>query len=798
MSLGNELRITVRTLAKARGFAAAATLTLALGIGLTVAVIAVMNAYLVRSLPYPAAERLYRVEYSRPNENHPEGLAALQWNSLSDLVEHPIAWDLDMFYLTGGEHTETAPGAWVTPGFMQGLGIRVALGRSFGAADFEPGAPQVALISDDLWRTRFAADPSVVGQRMQAYVSDRPRDPETFTIVGVMPAGFWHLNRFTQVLTPLRAPTYPYYIRLREGVPVAAAEQRISALVRESAVVVPDDWQVTMNPARDSYVAGVKPLLLVVGAAVALVLLMACANVAVLVLLRGMRRQKEIAVRLALGASRGQVARILLLETIVLATVASVIGTLAAWLTLGTLSTTIEQQLGARVPGGAAGVSIDTTVIAAIVVLTILIAAMLSLAPIIATSRRALFSTLRSSRTVSSGGTSARWTRHTLIGVEVAGSLALLVGCGLMVKTVTRMLDVELGARYDGLVAGSIALRNQTYPDAAQRVALYDRVIAALVASPGASAIALSSPSPLTSIMPQPIRIDDAGATPTRATIRAISPGYLETLAIPVRQGRTFAATDRPATEPVAILSQSTAERLWPGANPLGRRIFAPGQGNGVDTSAVARTVVGVVGDTRESPTDADLADVYVPLAQAPGRFAAIVARPTRSIAYWTPELRRAVATVDREMAVNPPQALDEMVSRQFARPRFLAALFAAFGLFASMLGTIGLYAVIAYAVKQREHEVAIRMAVGAGARAIVGMFMREGIVILLVGTLGGVIAAIALGRLLQSQLFGVATTDPATLAVASVALGLASIAAMWLPARRATRTDPIIALKDE
>src|SRR5688572_14447963 len=215
MSLSNELRITVRTLAKARGFTAAATITLALGIGLAVAALAIVNAYLVRSLPYPAAERLHRVEYSRPGEEQPDGLADLRWESVSDVVEHPIAWDLDVFYLTGGEHTEAAPGAWVTPGFMQGLGIRVAVGRALGPPDFEPGAPQVALISDDLWRTRFAADPSVIGRRIQAYVSDRPRDPETFTIVGIMPADFWHLNRYTQVFTPLRAPTYPYYVRVR-------------------------------------------------------------------------------------------------------------------------------------------------------------------------------------------------------------------------------------------------------------------------------------------------------------------------------------------------------------------------------------------------------------------------------------------------------------------------------------------------------------------------------------------------------------------------------------------------------
>ena len=794
----NELRTTLRTLARARGFTIAATLTLALGIGLVVATLAIINAYLVRELPYPAAARLHRITYSRPGEEQPEGLAALRWESLADVIEHPIAWDLDMFYLTGGAHTETAPGAWVTPGFMQGLGIRVALGRAFEHADFEPGAPQVALISDDLWRTRFGGERSVIGQRMQAHVSDRPDDPETFTIVGVMPADFWHLNRYTQVFTPLRAQTYPYYARLREGVAVAAAEQRITMLVRGSGAPVAAEWAVTMEPVREGYVAGVKPLLLVVASAVGLVLLMACANVAVLVLLRGMRRQKEIAVRLALGASRAQVARILVLETIAIALLGTVVGSIAAWLTLGALAPTIEQQLGARVPGGPSGLAIDLPVIATVVALALAIGTLLALAPIIATSRRTLFTTLRNSRTASTGGAGARWTRHGLIGVEIAGSLALLVGCGLMVKTVLRMLDVDLGARYAGIVAAPLALRSHTYPDAAQRVALYDRVTAAIAAAPAASATALSSPSPLSSNTPQPVRTDDRAAAPVPAALRAVTPEYFALLGMQVQQGRSFAITDRGLAEGVAIVSRTAAERLWPGANPIGRRILVAGPRSGGDTTVVPRTVVGVVGDTRQSPTDAELADVYLPLAQAANRFAVVVAKPTQPLAAWTEELRRAVGSVDRDVAVNVPQALEEVVEAQLARPRFLAALFAAFGLFASMLGAIGLYAVISYAVKQREQEIAIRMAVGAHAGAIVRLLMRDGVLVLIVGVAAGLMAALALGRLLQSQLFGVAATDAPTLAIAALSLAAAAVLAIWVPARRATRTDPVIALKEE
>ena len=795
----DELRITVRTLAKARGFTVAATVTLALGIALATSVMAVVNAYLVRSLPYPAADRLYRVTYARPGESPPDGLEELPWESLADVIEHPIAWDLDVFYLTGGEQTERAPGAWVTPGFMQGLGIRAAIGRAFGAADFERGAPQVALISNDLWRSRFGGDSAVIGRRIQAYVSDRPRDPEIFTIVGVLPADFWHLNPYTQVLTPLRAPTYPYLVRLREHVPAAAAEHRITALVRDSRGSLPEGWQIAIRPVHEGYVASLKPMLLAVGAAVGLVLLMACANVALLVLLRGMRRQKEIALRLALGAGRIQIARMLLLETAVIATAAAVGGTLLAWFTVRSLAPTIEQQLGARVPRGPLALSIDVNVIAAVVALTICIAVVLSLAPIAVTARRALFTTLRNTRATSAGGPGGRRTRFALIGLEVAGSLALLVACGLMVQTVVRMLHVDLGIEHRGVITAGLAIREQSYPEAEARAAFYDRVLTTLGASPGVSSVALSSPSPLVSYNPQPVQTDDAAAPAGRAAIRAVTPRYFATLAIPVLHGRSFAATDRGTAESVAIVSEAAARHLWPGANPLGRRIrVVEQQITNADTTPVVRTVVGVARDVRQTPTDEELVDVYIPLFQAPGRFAAIVARTTHPSASWAADLRRTIATVDREVAVNVPQVLDVEVETQLARPRFLASLFAAFGLFASMLGVIGLYAVVAYAVKQREHEIAIRMAVGAGAGAIMNLFMREGIILLLAGIAAGALAAAGLGRLLEAQLFGVRAVDPATLAAASLGLGIVSIAAIWWPARRATHTDPIIALKDE
>ncbi|HJU66156.1 MAG TPA: ADOP family duplicated permease [Gemmatimonadaceae bacterium] len=795
----NELRITLRTLARARGFTVVVVVTLSLALAVATSVMAIVNAYLVRSLPYPHASRLYHVLYAERGESPPEGLEAIDWQAVSDVVEHPIAWDLDVFYLLGGDHPERSPGAWVTPGFMQGLGIRPAIGRAFTPEEFVPGGPQVALISHELWRGRFGGDSAILGRRIRAYVSDRPRDPEIFTIVGVLPADFWHLNPYTQLLTPLRAASYPYIVRLREGVPPEMAERRIAALVRESLTTLPAGWKVEMRSSHDQYTREMRPLLGAISAAVGLVLLIACANVALLVLLRGIRRQKELAVRLALGATKARIARTLLMESVLLCAAAATSGAVVARLLLRWLGPTVEQQLGRRVPGGVEALSMDAGVAGAMVLLTAIISLVLSLAPLAVMARRSLYAALRRGKQGGADGTRGRRIRFALITLEVAGSVALLAACGLMVRTVVGMLQVELGIRSEGVSVASLAMREQSYPDVRSRVAFYERLLASLREGQGAStAVALGSPPPLVVYNPQPVRPEETGAV-HRAAVLFITADYLSTLGIPLRQGRTFAPQDRGASDPVAMVSETAARRFWPNGNAIGQRIgVVQERVDGEDTLTVVRTVVGVVGDVRQSPTDSTLTDVYVPLLQAPGRFAAITMRTSRPLPQWVADLQRAVSAIDPEVSLGTSQVLDDTVDEQMARPRFLASLFAGFGVFASVLGVMGLYAVIAYAVQQREHEVAVRMAVGADGPSIVRLFMRDGSLVLVVGIVAGILGAVAIGRVLEAQLFGVHPVDALTLVTASIALGAACLAAMWLPARRASRTDPVIALKAE
>ncbi|HXV86460.1 MAG TPA: ABC transporter permease, partial [Gemmatimonadales bacterium] len=730
-------------------------------------VLALVHAYLVRGLPYPGSERLYSVAYAGAGEATPQGLSEVDWLTVSDVVEHPIAWDLDVFYLVGGDHPERAPGAWVTPGFMRGLGIQPAMGRAFTPDEFQPGGPQVALISHALWRSRFGGDSTMIGRSFQAYVSDRPDDPELFTVVGVLPAGFWHLNPYTQVLTPLRALSYPYLVKLRAGVTPEAGAERITQLIRSGGVPLPRP--VELRSVHREYGRRLRPLLLATGSAVTLVLLTACANVTFLMVLRGIRRQKDVAVRLALGAGTARIAQSLVTEALVLTGTAGLIGLGGAALALRPLAPVVERQLGRAVPGGAATVSIDWPVLVAVAALLLVVGALLALTPLVATTRSSLYAVMRSGRQAGTEGRRGRRIRMALVAVEVAGSLALVVGAGLTVRTVLRMLQVESGVQSAGVIGASLALRDRTYPDASSRIAFSERLARALEATPGITASALSYPPPLAELDARPVETDgETGGIRRAAGVFLVTPGFFATLQIPLLQGRLLSPGDRGATEPVAMVSETAARHLWPNVTALGQRLRVELPAFMTDGAApITRTVVGVVRDVRHSPGDDQMADVYLPWLQVPGRFARLLIRAPGEPVVWRDGLRRLLAEIDPEVSLDQVSPLDDTVREQLARPRFLARLFTTFGLFAATLGVMGVYAVTAYAVQQREREVAVRIAVGAAPRSVTALFLRQAALVLAAGMAAGLVAAAGLGRLLQTQLYGVPPVDPVTLVVA-------------------------------
>ncbi|MBI4473204.1 MAG: ABC transporter permease, partial [Acidobacteria bacterium] len=764
--------------------------TLALGIAFQTAILAVANAYLLKTLPFTGANRLHNIIYSRPGEQAPRGMEKLDWKSLGDILEHAVWWDLDVFYIIGGDHPEAARGAWVTPDFMQVFGVQAELGRVFRQDEFLAGSPQVALISHALWQSRYGGDPRVVGRQFQAYVSDRPDEAETFTIIGVMPSGFWHVNPYTEIFAPLRAPGYPYMARLRESVSADVAASRITDLVRQGAGSVPDQWRAVVRSTHNEYVNRVRPVLYAIGAAATIVLLIACANVAFLMLIRANRRQKEVAMRLALGASRGQVARMLVSESVLLAAAAAALGTLLATFLLRSLAPLIQQQLGRPAPGGDTALSIDGTVLVGVALLAFLISLALTLGPLVISWRRSLLETMRRGKQGGVEGIGGRRSRQVLIALEVAGSLALLVGCGLMLRTVLYMLDVDLGIQPQQLISTAVALRDRTYPDEVARLAFHERLLTRLRAVPGVESAALAN-WPLLAIQPpQPIQTEGGPeAIAASSSVVGVTPDFFATAGIPVVHGRTFEMSDRAGSEPVALVSETLARRLWPNSSALGSRVRVRQR---------EHRVVGVVRDLRQGPTDEDLADLFVPFMQAPSRFASVVLKVNAPSPSWTPVLRQAVKEIDPEVTLNPIQEVQLLVHEQMSRPRFLAGLLTGFSFFALLLALIGIYGVIAYGVKQREHEIAVRMAVGADAGSVIRLFMSEGAGVLLAGLGIGLAGAYAIGRILEAQLYGVRPLDPVTLVATAAGIAIAGGMAVWWSARRAAATDPAIALRDE
>lgn len=793
-----ELRLAVRTLLKSRGFTAAAVVTLGLGMTLSTLAMVAVNAYLLTGLPYPDAARLYQIQYAAPGQDGPRGMETLDWRSLDDVIEHPVAWDLDMFYLVDGEHAESAPGAWVTGGFVEALGITPAIGRGFEANAFASGGENVAIISHRLWTNRFGGDPNVVGRKFTAYVSDRPGESERFAIVGVLPQRFWHINPYTDILVPLRVPTYPYMARLRSGVTAATAASRIAALVKSGASGVPDNWMPRIVPAHDAHVAQVRPALRVATTAAALVLIVACGNVAGLLLVRATRRQREVALRSALGASRGDIARVLLAEALVICAAATALAVLVTKAVVASLAPLVQLQLGRSAPGGVFAFDVDWRVLLFASAVGLITSVICTIVPLATSLRPQLIAALQTGSHGSTEGRGSRRIRSALMVMELAASLALLAGSAVMLRSVVELFRTDLGFVADRVITAPLTLRQNRYPDAAARVAVFERITRRLAAVPGVEAVATASSSPLQQPRTIPIQGGDGSHT-LRVAAHAVSETYFDTVAMPIVAGRAFTPSDDIGTEPVVVVSASLAERLAPAGHAaaiIGSRIAVPERGDTADTVSVQRRVVGVVRDVRQGPTDSDVTDLYVPARQASARFGIFMIRTAGAADSVVPAVRAAFRDVDPEFVVDRARPLQTMVDEATARPRFMASLLTSFAVVAALLALVGVYSVIAYAVRQREREIAVRLAVGAAPGQVVRLFLRQGAGILVIGLSAGVLLALTAGRLIESQLFGVRAHDPLSIAVALAAFGCAGMLAVWWPARRAALTNPAATLR--
>lgn len=792
-----ELRQAMRTLAKDRAFTSVAVGTLGVGLALCVTVAVLLQGYLLRGLPYPESDRLYDVRFGTPGTPGPRGLEKLDWTSLDDVIELPIAWDLDLFNVRGGPYPEALQGSWVTPGYVAGFGVQPAVGRGFLPIDFQAGRPTVALISHRLWRTRFSGDPHIVGRTFEAYVNDRPNEVETFTIVGVMDERHWHLNAFTEVLAPLRVSTHPYMVRVREGSGPGAVADRITALVRAANPELPATWRAELVSTHATYVREIRPLLLAVAIATGLVTLIACANVAVLLTVRATRRRHELALRQALGATSGQLLRALVAEPLLLGVAATSLAVTLAWLAITALAPVLGHYLGRPVPGGASTLTMDGATIMATIAAGMMAIALCSIVPLWISRRTPVSIALTGGQKGGTEGPAQRRARSALIAVEVAACLTLLVGAGLTIQSAVHMLRVDMGIETADVLVGRFSLRQRSYPDASSRAVFYERVLSRRADLPGVQAIAFASGWPLQQTPPRDV--GRLGADPSASSgLVGVSADYFTALGIELREGRVFTSADRVGTEPVVVISQTLATRVWPNERAVGQQLrIAPQANSGRDARPLVATVVGIVGDVRHTHTDQDLADAYVPILQSPSPSPFVYLRGSTDVASVERGFRELLASIDGEVALAMPRALAEILDLQRAGARLLAWVLVIFAAFAAALALVGIYGVIAYAVRQREREIAVRLAIGADRGTITRMFVRQGAVVLAAGLAVGVAGAVALGRVLRTQLFEVRPEDPALIAATTVAFAVCGLVAVAWPARTAAATDPAAALKE-
>ena len=802
---------TIRTLRRTPAFAVATVVTLALATGATTAVYGVLHAYLVRPLPFPEAERLVSIldGPSTPGPRRGPSLRDVSWSSIDSLFSTTVSWDIDGFTIVGGQHAENVTGAWVSPGYFRALDVRLALGRAFLPEEYR-GSGSVAILSHALWTRRFAADSAVLGTAVTVHSVDHPDAATIVTIVGVLPRDFWPIQfRESGLLRPLPASNdgMPMLAQLEPGVSRLATEERLNAVVRSQLTgQVDSSWHMSLISPLERHSSRARPVLLAVLGAALFMLLAACGSVAGALVSRTAARRNELAVRLALGGSRSRLVRQLLTESAVLAALAGVLGLLIAYVMLDVAGPVIERQLGTRTPGGTAALRPTTSTMLLSIVLSTVAGMALGLIPALTFLRanRGGVTPVVSggARTASARGGGVR-VRRILIAGQVTVAMVLLFGAGLMFRTIARMQALELGFRTDGVVAGNLLLPTSRYADSAAKRLLMDRVLTQLEATEGVRSAAVTYPIPFGTAWHFPVLVEGANVDEELAPqthVFTVSPRYFETMDIPLRAGRTFRATDDHASPLVVVISEALARRVAPGGDAIGRRIRVRVPHNpsfNDDDQRPWRTVIGIVGDTEKEFAPNAPPDVYVPYAQNPRSALSLVVRTDRPEGMLADPIRHAVSTVDPALAMSGLESMTEIVADSGGQRRGLSVLLGAFAIFAVGLSALALYASLSYTVVQRRAELAVRMALGARAGAILRLVAVEGVWTAGVGIVLGATASLALGRVLRNQVYGVATTDPATLISISVVLTLAVVAACVAPALRAVRTDPALVLRE-
>lgn len=801
-SLLQDLGYALRQLRKSPGFTVVAVATLALGMGANTAIFSIFNATLLRPLPYKDPDRLVilwstipRLGYSGPGSLTDPDYA--QWEEQNRVFEQIAAFRGQTSNLTGSGIPERLIGSTATASLFPMLGAAPELGRVFSGEEQLPGHEDVVLLSHRLWARRFASNPDLVGKPITL-------DGKSFTVLGVMPARFQFPNE-ADFWTPLlltsdRSNAMDQIIaRLKPDVTIERAVQDITLIAHRSSPE--SSIQLSLAFLKDKAVANIRPALTVLLAAVGFVLLIACANVANLLLTKARARQREIVMRKVLGASRLRIVRQMLTESVLLAGVGGVLGLLLAVVTRNLLIQLMPQSLAQPgVINRIVALDMDAWVLAFSFVASIATGILFGLAPAFEVSKADAQSSLKGSGTTHSSGVRAQRMRSILIVGEFALTLVLLVGAGLLLKSFVRLLDVD-----PGLAAKNVAILNLELPETRYRTdvqmkAFHHAVLERIIALPGVHAVGtVGYGMPFGDGGIQGDFTVQGQAEPPQgitASKLVVSPNYFRALGIALKDGRVFDQSDTAASQPVVMVSQSLARRFWPGQPAVGQKINPGFRGT------VWCSVVGVVGDVKQAglANDAPLT-IYLPYSQGPSfllSFMAIAVRTEGDPLSMVNAVRAGVQSVDPEIPVFGASSMEELISKSVSGPRFNSVLLASFAGLALVLAAVGNYGVIAYSVTQRTHEIGIRMALGAGPHSMITLIVGEGAVLALIGIGLGVVASLILTRLIANFLFGVAATDPAIFCGVSMLLTVVALGGCYIPARRAAKVDPIVALRYE
>ena len=803
-NLLRNLRFAFRVMANSPALTGAAVLTLALGIGANSAIFTVTKALLMKPFPYREPARLVSVEVRDKTQDR--GLNLVRYETLRDRsrsFEGTAVWANDQLNLTGSGDPAQIAVARVSPNFFALLGVQPQLGRDFVAEEGQPQGKPVVLLSDTLWRTRYHGDPGILGQTLKL-------DSTAATVIGVLPANvqfpfvgkaeIWTPRYFEFSLIPaerlrLGVGYLSLVARLRPGTTVQEANTELSVLneqYRRQNATMPDadpGIGIRARPLRDLVVGDLRGKVMMLMAAVGVVLLIACGNVASLMLSRAMARRREMAVRAALGAGRITIVGQLLTESVLLALIAAVFGIALGWGATRWLSAWGATQLPQGVP-----VAIDLGVLLFTLGVSVAAGLLFGLAPALQLAGVDLNGTLREEGRGASSSAGRVKARDALVVGQIALSLVLLIGAGLLVRSFVRLLAVDPGFEARNLLTMNLSLSTLKYGTPAQELAFFDEVLRRVATVPGVRNTAISAAQPLSFVRVTPVlpqgQPDRPLAQRPFVDIEAISPSWFDTMRVPLRGGRAFNSGDQTKSAPVVIVNESFARQYWPNANPLDQHVM-------VGRRPAPALVVGVAADVKNKGIEQETQpQLYLPFPQLPWSEMNLILRTEGAPLNVMGAVRAQVVSIDPDQPMTDVQTVDELMETARAQPRFLLMLVGAFAALALVLAVIGIYGVLSFSVAQRRQEFGVRMALGAGRDHILGVVLRHGFVLALAGIGLGLVAASLMSKLMAGMLYKTGGHDPVAFIAAPVVLVGVAMMASYLPARRATKVSPIDALR--